>query len=244
MMPKQKGQPLSSKETHPQRHTYEAVEYTVRGPVAVSLDDEVTAPGCLVIDLQFSSPTQVGELMFRNYYTAWLAVLIKKDTKFCAKTYNVCDYNGKQYVSATGNKVLGKNTKQLDDLGVWAVAIPRKTLMSNPHLEEGSQDLISISATESKVEWQNLETMRLILKQPSPVWKTFHIEEISLKKEIPRRVPRPIQHTDPVQCQYDTLLDTIRKQTIAALDWTPEQQKDSSTIKHGTSYEFFALPQL
>jgi hypothetical protein len=44
----------------PRRSGSETVEFSVKGPVAVSLDEEeVTSPGCSVLDLQFSTPSQV-----------------------------------------------------------------------------------------------------------------------------------------------------------------------------------------
>lgn len=45
----------------PRRSGSETVEFSVKGPVAVSLDEEeVTSPGCSVLDLQFSTPSQVS----------------------------------------------------------------------------------------------------------------------------------------------------------------------------------------
>ena len=47
-------------------------------------------------------------------------------------------------------------------------------------------------------------TLRLVLRQPSPVWRTFHIEDLNVYHDLPRRVPRPIQHShiiDLVHCQ-------------------------------------------
>lgn len=53
-------------------------------------------------------------------------------------------------------------------------------------------------------------TFRLVLRQPSPVWRTFHVEELNVYRDWPRRVPRPLQHshalTDPVQCQVSVVL--------------------------------------
>ena len=66
---------------------------------------------------------QVGALVFRNYYTAWLTVLTR------------C-----------------KGSKLTDETGGWTVAVPRRVLMPDPHLETGSHDLISIPATEVLVE--------------------------------------------------------------------------------------------
>jgi hypothetical protein len=46
----------------------ETVEFSVKGPVAVSLDEEeVTSPGCSVLDIQFSTPSQVS-LYIAQFY--------------------------------------------------------------------------------------------------------------------------------------------------------------------------------
>ena len=45
----------------PRRSGSETVEFSVKGPVTVSLDEEeVTSPGCSVLDVQFSTPSQVS----------------------------------------------------------------------------------------------------------------------------------------------------------------------------------------
>jgi hypothetical protein len=45
----------------PRQSGSESVEFSVKGPVAVSLDeDEATTPGCSVLDLQFSTPSEVS----------------------------------------------------------------------------------------------------------------------------------------------------------------------------------------
>ena len=60
---------------------------------------------------------------------------------------------------------------------------------------------------QSNIEWKNVLTLRLVLRQPSPVWRTFHIEELNVYHDLPRRVPRPVQHShiiDLVHCQVRT----------------------------------------
>jgi hypothetical protein len=46
---------------HPHRSGSETVEFSVKGPVAISLDEqEFSSPGCSVLDLQFSTPSQAS----------------------------------------------------------------------------------------------------------------------------------------------------------------------------------------
>ncbi|XP_021917748.1 nicolin-1-like isoform X2 [Zootermopsis nevadensis] len=242
---------------HPCRSGCEIVEFSVKGPVAISLDEEeFTSPGCSVLDLQFSSPSQVGELVFRNYYTASLTVLARFDSGnslqftqgHTAMSSNAGTSHGKLFVPT--NKGTGSGMKLTEHVGGWVVVIPHRVLMPNPHLENGSHDFISVPATESQIEWKGVLTFRLVLRQPSPVWHTFHVEELNVYRDLPRRVPRPVQHSnsvvDPFHCQYDTLLTMVCHQTVAALHWVREP-KDSSTVKDNTGpcgYEFFSLPQI
>ena len=53
--------------------------------------------------------------------------------------------------------------------------------MPDPHTESGSQDIIIIPAQESMVSLHDVTALRFILRQPSPNWKTFNIEEIAVK---------------------------------------------------------------
>ncbi|XP_071439051.1 uncharacterized protein [Hetaerina americana] len=151
------------------------LDFSIRGPVAVSLDDEqLTSPGCSVIDLLFPTPTHVGELVFRNYYTGWISVLVRP----------VCMTS-----SESLDEVRSDRTKHATS--PWSVSIGRKTLMAQPHQEVGSHDLISVVATESVAPWIGLSAMRLVLRQPSPSWRTFLVEEVAVYRDLPRRLPRP-----------------------------------------------------
>jgi hypothetical protein len=54
---------------HSRQSGSEIVEFSVKGPVAVSLDeDEATTPGCSVLDLQFSTPSEVSLHNFRKRF--------------------------------------------------------------------------------------------------------------------------------------------------------------------------------
>lgn len=205
------------------RHGRETVEFSVKGPVGVSINDEqLTNSGCAVLDLLFAAPSQVGELTFRNYYTMWLTVLVK--TKL-----SPIDPGGTNIGS------LPTNTPHKEDtITDWTMSIQKKVLMQFPHQETGSHDMVSISCSESIVEWRNLVAMRIVLRQPSPVWRTFHIEEINVYKDLPRRAQNK-------ESGAESLMLLIKRQTVAALKWVPSTE----SISHGYSgaYEFNSLPQ-
>lgn len=56
--------------------------------------------------------------------------------------------------------------------------------MDNPHTELQSNDYVNIKSSESKINWTNLYKIKLILRQPSPNWKKFGIDEIQIIPNI------------------------------------------------------------
>lgn len=56
--------------------------------------------------------------------------------------------------------------------------------MDNAHLEFQSQDYFCIKSSESKVDWSELYKIKLIMRQPSPSWKDFGIDDIKIFKTI------------------------------------------------------------
>ena len=56
--------------------------------------------------------------------------------------------------------------------------------MSNPHCETGSQDVITIQAAkESLITLHEVTALRFLLRQPSPNWKTFTINDIAVFRD-------------------------------------------------------------
>lgn len=202
------------------RHGRETVEFSVKGPMGVSIDEHLSNSGCAVLDLVFAEPSQVGEIVFRNYYTMWLSILVKIKSVSTNKADSRMD-------EVAVEKPACEKTSD------WLRSIARKVIMQNPHYETGSQDIISIASSESEIEWKNLVAMRIILRQPSPVWKTFHIEEINVYKDLPRR--GSIKET-----AAESLMMLIKRQTIASLKWAPPTTETSG---NSSAYEFKNLPQ-
>lgn len=52
--------------------------------------------------------------------------------------------------------------------------------MDNAHLDFKSQNYFSIKPSESTVDWSDLYKIKLILRQPSPNWEHFGIDEITI----------------------------------------------------------------
>ncbi|XP_075213653.1 uncharacterized protein LOC142319864 [Lycorma delicatula] len=96
--------------------------------------------------------------------------------------------------------------------------------------------------------------MRLVLRQPSPIWRVFHVEEINLYVDLPRLTAKNSLNNSSGTTtteQYDKLLALIRRQTLAALNWTPSDSKSASSRipiqdqqKGSCGYEITKLPQI
>ncbi|XP_051874028.1 nicolin-1 isoform X2 [Pristis pectinata] len=129
----------------------------IKTPVALQSGDLKTdsaKPGVFVIEVTFPKEriTNVRKITFKNYYTAFLTIRLQ------------------QRVSAESDKTLLK----------WKTCLRDMCLMPNPHTENGSQDYFSIYRHQLLFEPNDVVTVRLILRQPSPVWLNFTLEDIKV----------------------------------------------------------------
>lgn len=145
-----------------EREGQNLLEFTVKGPVTILLEDSQLdyRSGCSVLDISFPKPTVIGEILFRNYYVAYISLTCKRVPK-----------------EVEGNV----NTENLP----WENCFSRMKLMENPHCEQGSQDIVSLTVKQSKTPWMGIVCLRFILRQPSPQWKKFNIENLIIYKEKP-----------------------------------------------------------
>lgn len=130
----------------------------IKNPVILTISDGKTEfhSGCRVIDINFPniSNPEVGEIHFKNSYTAFITVRAK-------------------FKAQAENGEVGGDAK-------WKTCVRRFRLMPNPHMEEGSQDYFCLGKKHFMNELSNITQLRVILQQPSPVWKDFRIEELKL----------------------------------------------------------------
>ncbi|XP_032892698.1 nicolin-1 isoform X3 [Amblyraja radiata] len=129
----------------------------IKSPVALQSGDlktDSSKPGVFVIEVTFPKEriTNIEKITFKNYYTAFLTIRLQ------------------QRVSGESDKTVLK----------WKTCLRNMCLMSNPHTENGSQDYFSISKQQMLFEPNDVMTMRLILRQPSPVWVNFTLEDIKV----------------------------------------------------------------
>ncbi|XP_078270500.1 nicolin-1 isoform X1 [Rhinoraja longicauda] len=129
----------------------------IKSPVALQSGDlktDSSKPGVFVIEVTFPKEriTNIRKITFKNYYTAFLTIRLQ------------------QRVSGESDKAVLK----------WKTCLRNMCLMSNPHTENGSQDYFSISKQQMLFEPNDVMTVRLILRQPSPVWVNFTLEDIKV----------------------------------------------------------------
>lgn len=64
----------------------------------------------------------------------------------------------------------------------WEMLIHHRQLMNYTHCETGSRKYFELES-KSLLSWENVTELRFILHQPSPCWKKFYIENISIYRE-------------------------------------------------------------
>ncbi|XP_072928620.1 nicolin-1 isoform X1 [Hemitrygon akajei] len=129
----------------------------IKSPVALQSGDLKTdsaKPGVFVIEVTFPKEriANIKKITFKNYYTAFLTIRLQ------------------QRVSVASEKTQLK----------WKTSLRNMCLMPSPHTESGSQEYFSIYRHQMLFEPNDVITMRLILRQPSPVWLNFTLEDIKV----------------------------------------------------------------
>lgn len=115
--------------------------------------------GVQVVDvLPAVVPCTIGSISLKNFYTAFLTIRVK-----------------------IRNEVEKGGVKKDD--GKWKTCLHQYQLMPNPHCETGSQDFFTISHKKMLFTPKDVTAVRFILQQPSPVWNSFKIENISLSSD-------------------------------------------------------------
>ncbi|XP_078059221.1 nicolin-1 isoform X1 [Mustelus asterias] len=135
----------------------ESIACIIKSPIALqagNVKTDLAKPGVLVIEVTFPRERIINlrTITFKNYYTAFLTVRLQRR------------------VTAESDRKLLK----------WKTCIRNMCLMPNPHTENGSQDYFSIARDQMLFEPDDVMTVRLILRQPSPVWLNFTIEDIKM----------------------------------------------------------------
>jgi len=56
--------------------------------------------------------------------------------------------------------------------------------MDYVHTEFQSQDCVEIESSESEVDWSDLYKIKLIMRQPSPNWSDFGIDDVKVVRKV------------------------------------------------------------
>ncbi|TRY77160.1 hypothetical protein TCAL_15994 [Tigriopus californicus] len=190
--------------------------------------------GALVLDLAFTQPESVSEIRFRNFYTAKFTLLLRFDDSVqtvpkrehlawaAAASLSLARLRG---VNSTEGIKIVTSSKSLSD---WVVSLQSKVLMPDPHSELGSQDVGVVPSSESLAPWHDITAMRFLLRQPSPNWKTFNLEDIMVfryplgnAKGLSLRSPTlgtvPEREANDQECRPKSELESLIQQTQSLL---------------------------
>lgn len=141
---------------------------TIKNPTTITIPDLKSDfhSGCRIIDISLSNiiNPEVGEIHFKNSYTAYITVKAK------------CRLQD----SKDGNEIR------------WRTCVKKMKLMPSPHVEAGAQDYFVITRKHMQFELVNVSALRLILQQPSPVWKEFKIEDLKVFRSSESSRPNPL----------------------------------------------------
>nr|XP_044992729.1 nicolin-1 isoform X1 [Jaculus jaculus] len=73
--------------------------------------------------------------------------------------------------------------------GKWVTCLRDYCLMPDPHSEEGAQEYVSLFKHQMLCDMARVLELRLILRQPSPLWVSFTLEELQIYQQGPKVSP-------------------------------------------------------
>ncbi|KAF3829135.1 hypothetical protein GH733_003399 [Mirounga leonina] len=68
----------------------------------------------------------------------------------------------------------------------WVTCLRDYCLMPDPHSEEGAQEYVSLFKHQMLCDMARVLELRLILRQPSPLWVSFTVEELQIYQQGPK----------------------------------------------------------
>ncbi|XP_069500273.1 nicolin-1 [Ambystoma mexicanum] len=181
----------------------EPVVCNIKASVPLQVGDMKTDlghPGVAVIDVTFPQVKHIDlqAIQFKNYYTAFLTVRIQQ-----------------RRPSEAGEGPLK-----------WRTCLKNYCLMPNPHTEEGSQDYVSLYRHQMLGDVNRVSSVRFVLRQPSPVWLQFNLEELQInpcvemspQKGFPTWLSHPSAQEPPSNLHHE-LPDPDRVSTEVQQMW-------------------------
>ncbi|XP_057562493.1 nicolin-1 isoform X2 [Hippopotamus amphibius kiboko] len=105
----------------------------------------------------------------------------------------------------------------------WVTCLRDYCLMPDPHSEEGAQEYVSLFKHQMLCDMAKVLELRLILRQPSPLWLSFTVEELQIYQQGPKSssftFPKWLSH--PVPCE----------QPAPLLEGLPDPSRVSSEVQ-------------
>ncbi|EDL77186.1 nicolin 1 [Rattus norvegicus] len=93
----------------------------------------------------------------------------------------------------------------------WVTCLRDYCLMPDPHSEEGAQEYVSLFKHQMLCDMNRILELRLILRQPSPLWLSFSVEELQIYQQGPKATPPWLSPSGfPTQCPMSSLLPALR----------------------------------
>jgi len=155
--------------------------------------------GCAVIEVVFpyvkdknSKENIIEEIKFKNYYTESITIKVKVDDK----------------TSFSNNK--------------WKTLVRNFKMMPNPHHDFKSQNEFSIKSSMFKfpLDISLAKNLKIVLRQSSPNWNTFTIENIEFFQQKTKTVAKidtnevtnvgKIHHLDTSQSEFNEMCQSVQ----------------------------------
>ena len=119
--------------------------------------------GCQVVEVQLREPSDVDMIRFRNNYTHSVSVLYQSSER-------ESDSGTKKDL---GSSLHGRGNE-------WKVGVANVVLMESCHCDSpGAQKWVELGGDVFKKKLEGVVKLRLILRQPSPCWKEFGVENVT-----------------------------------------------------------------
>ena len=96
----------------------------------------------------------------------------------------------------------------------WGVCVRDHVLMPNCHCAQGSQSWTVLNIVGKEEEMKKVTQLRLILRQPSPQWKEFGIEQFTCytsKYTTPQTSPTDMTRTDDIASKLEYMVSLVKE---------------------------------
>ena len=132
--------------------------------------------GCQVMDVELHQPcSQISIIRFRNHYTYAITVLYQSSVAPEPRALTHDHSNATTAHAPNMFKSHGSGSG-----GEWKVGVAKHVLMPSCHCESpDAQKWVELGQSDFQGQLEGVVRLRLILRQPSPHWRQFGIENFS-----------------------------------------------------------------